>query len=282
MKDTKRATTALVATLLWSLAATCSASGSAAAAAAADDPHAGISCAKCHLGTAARAMAAATATAVDPRSRACRNCHRDVQRRGGTAAALGFHAGDRSDCAGCHTFHQAGRLKSAVGEVRLEAGLEQAVSDHCAGCHVAGAHLADLTGAHRTAAALYHQDAAILADQTPSQGCLNCHSAGAANRWQSRTVEASLVFSEHATHPLGVAVVPGSGQDERRIRDRIDPRLRLFAGRIECQTCHSLTAPTPDLLVAFSTPRDLCLGCHELKSAPSERGQALMATMIKP
>jgi predicted CXXCH cytochrome family protein len=280
MKDTKRMTTALVATLFWSLTATCLAGGSAAVPA--DDPHAGISCAKCHLGTAARTLATSTAGDADPRSRTCRTCHRSLNGRSSAAAALGFHAGDRADCAGCHVFHQAGRLKSAVGEVRLEAGLQQAVSSHCAGCHVEGAPLAAMTGAHRTAAILYHQGAGILAEQTPSQGCLNCHAAGAANAWQSRTVEERLVFSEHATHPLGVAVVPGSGQDERRIRERIDPRLRLFDGRIECQTCHSLTASTPDLLVGFDTPRDLCLGCHQLKSAPAERSQALMATMMKP
>jgi len=280
MKDTKRTTTALVATLFWSLTATCLAGGSAVVPV--EDPHAGISCAQCHLGTAARAMATAAAGGADPRSRTCRTCHRDVNTRGAAATALGFHAGDRADCAGCHTFHQAGRLKSAVGEVRLEAGLKQALSSHCAGCHVEGARLAAMTGAHRTAATLYHQGAEILAEQTPSQGCLNCHSASAANDWQSRTVEESLAFSEHATHPLGVAVVPGSGQAERRIRERIDPRLRLFDGRIECQTCHLLTASTPDLLVEFNTPRDLCLGCHQLKSAPAKRGEALMATMVKP
>jgi len=280
MKDTTRTPTALVATLLCCLTATCLAGGPEGAAT--DDPHAGISCAQCHLGNAARVVASAADGGPDPRSRACRACHRDLDRRGGAAKALGFHAGPRSDCAGCHTFHQAGRLKSAVGEVRLEAGLQQSISGHCASCHVEGARPTAMTGAHRTAATLYHQGTTLLAGQTPSQGCLNCHSAGSASDWRNTTVEEHLVFSEHATHPLGMVVVAGSGQDERRIREHIDPRLRLFDGRLECQTCHSLTASTPDLLVGFSTPRDLCLGCHQLRNAPSERGQELMATMMKP
>jgi predicted CXXCH cytochrome family protein len=278
MKDIKRLPTALVATLFSCLTAACLAAGSEAAPA--EDPHAGISCAKCHLGVTARAMSTAGTDDADPRSRACRACHRDVRGRGATAMALGFHSGERADCAGCHTFHQAGRLKSAVGEVRLEAGPGQSATSHCAGCHVEGARLAAMTGAHRTAATLYHEGGVVLAGQTPSQGCLNCHSAGAATDWQKRTVEEPLAFSEHATHPIGIPVVAGSGQDERRIRGRIDPRLRLFDGRIECQTCHSLSASTADLLVEFATPRDLCLGCHDLRNAPDDHRKALMATMM--
>jgi len=202
--------------------------------------------------------------------------------RNAAATAMGFHGSDRADCAGCHSFHQAGQLKSIAGEVRLGPGFPLAVAGHCAGCHFKGAPLSAMTGAHRTAAGLYHRDAAALAAQSPSEGCLNCHSNRSATDWQKQTSEDRLAFSEHATHPIGVAVVPGSGQDERRIREHIDPRLRLFNGRLECQTCHVLTASTPDLLVEFTPAGDLCLGCHQLRNDRKDRSQALMATMVKP
>ncbi len=47
-----------------------------------------------------------------------------------------------------------------------------------------------------------------------------------------------------------------------RIEDWDCPRLPLPAGRLECQTCHSLTAGTKDLLIPFADPYALCNGCH--------------------
>ena len=278
MKKNANMPVVLVTTLMMAVTPICRAEP---AASAKGDPHAGISCTLCHAGAAARAAVATVADGPDPRSRTCRGCHRDVGARGGSAASLGFHGNPKADCAGCHSFHEAGRLKSTVGDVRLPASRQRAVPGHCAGCHADGARLSEMSGAHRTAAALYHQGGADLAAQSPSEGCLNCHSASHANDWQNRPLEGRLVFSEHATHPLGMVVVAGSGQDERRIRERIDPRLRLFDGRLECQTCHSLASTKPYLLVEFPTQGDLCLGCHQLRNARPERAQELMATMMQ-
>ena len=279
MKDIKRFPTALAATLFSCLAVACLAGGPESTPV--DDPHAGISCTKCHRGSAKGAIFTSGADGADPRSRACRACHGDMKVRSASATAMGFHGSDRGDCAGCHSFHQAGQLKSVVGEVSLGPGLRQVVAGHCASCHVKGARLTAMTGAHRTAAGLYHKGAAALVDQSPSEGCLNCHSDRSATDWQQQTAEDRLAFSEHATHPIGVEVVAGSGQDEGRIREDIDPRLRLFNGRIECQTCHVLTASTPDLLVEFTPAGGLCQGCHQLRNDPVDRSQALMATMVK-
>lgn len=265
------------------LVAPAMADAQAASPATGKDPHAELSCAMCHRGASARAASFAAAGEPDPRSRTCRECHRDLARRaGGTAAALGFHRDKAADCAACHLFHERGRLKTAVGDLRTgQAGLARAVPGHCAACHADGAALGNLSPAHRAAAALYHRDAAQLADVSPSQGCLNCHAAGSGSNWQQQAGGQTLTFNLHATHPLGVAVVAGSGRDERSIRPDLDPRLRLFDGRIECQTCHSLTTTTTDLLVDFAQPHDLCLGCHQLRNArPGPRPEALMATMM--
>lgn len=245
------------------------------------DPHEGIACARCHLGATARAVATAGPDDPDPRSRTCRGCHKDLATKGAAAVnQLGFHADPKADCAGCHTFHDLGRLKTSVGELKMAAeGLGDGVPAHCAGCHEPGADLSKLSAAHRAAAALYHRDAALLAGMSPSQGCLNCHAGGSGSTWQSETGGESLTFNQHATHPLGVEAVAGSGRDERRLRSPIDPRLRLFDGKVECQTCHSLTGGQRDLLVAFPTQPELCLGCHQLKNSGPAPDTRLMAVM---
>ena len=278
MKDTLRTLPAVLTALLLS-AAPLAANGLSASAA---DPHEGIACTRCHLGATARAVAASAPDDPDPRSRTCRACHRDLASRASAASAqLGFHDDPKADCAKCHVFHELGRVKTSVGELRLSSqGLGADVPAHCAGCHEAGADLGKLSPAHRAAAALYHRDAALLAGMSPSQGCLNCHSGGSGSTWQSGTGEQSLTFDQHATHPLGVMVAAGSGHDERRLRSPIDPRLRLFDGKIECQTCHALAGGRRDLLVAFPTQPELCLGCHQLKNSgpvPDTRVVAVMA-----
>lgn len=253
---------------------------------AADDPHAGIACSTCHGARAVRAVAARGLDAPDPRSSTCRDCHRVAGRSGtrdagGAREALGFHRDATADCTSCHSFHEPQRLQTAAGQLRIgSAGLTGTVPGHCAACHAQGSVLANLSPAHREAAALYHRDAALLAEASPSQGCLNCHAAGTTSDWIDAASE-RLTFNLHATHPLGVDVVPGSGQDERRLQASLDPRLRLFEGRIECQTCHSLTAATADLLVPFEQPYDLCLGCHQMDDSrqPHDR-RPLLATMV--
>jgi predicted CXXCH cytochrome family protein len=165
---------------------------------------------------------------------------------------------------------------------RLPGGLTGQTAGHCAACHAPGSDLARLSPAHRQAAALYHRDAALLDGTSPSQGCLNCHAAGSGSPWVREVSDRNLTFNPHATHPLGVDVVPGSGQDERRLRAVLDPKLRLFDGRLECQTCHNLTAATEDLLVPFPQPYDLCLGCHKLSNPkPSTERRELLATMVE-
>ncbi|MBK8165591.1 MAG: hypothetical protein IPK64_06415 [bacterium] len=246
-------------------------------------PHEGISCALCHGRTAARAETAAMPGTPDPQSRACRECHRAVNRpAAGVGTALGFHADAAADCVGCHLFHDAGRVRTAAGDLRSgDARLARATAGHCAACHTDGAPLGNLSPAHRAAAELYHRDASLLADQSPSEACLNCHAAGTSSPWLLETGNQVQTFSPHATHPLGIEVVAGSGHDERTIREHLDERLRLFEGRLECQTCHNLTAATPDLLVAFEQPYDLCLGCHQLRNPqPSTARRALVATMM--
>jgi len=230
--------------------------------------HAALSCRRCHLGNAAADVA---------RDRACTGCHAGSPT--GVAAALGFHGPRRSDCTRCHSFHDTSTITTAAGPLHRTGRLSGAVGAHCATCHGAGRKTGRLNEAHVDAGRLYHAQADELARTRPSQGCLNCHDRSSPSAWRTGTQAGELTFDLHATHPLGVVVQPGSGVDAARIRRDIDPAIPLFDERIECQTCHDITAATRDLLIPFASPKELCLGCHQLKDEPILPSDALLATM---
>lgn len=237
----------------------------------AENPHQGVDCRRCHLQLADRQEAGLT----DPDR--CRSCH--PRQSVGSDQDLGFHgaaAGGR--CLECHTFHNPDRIATGLGEITLTAlaNLDRA---HCGTCHQPDRDLAALSDAHQAAARLYHEQAGALQDLSPSQACLNCHSGTGATDWQGAAGGRVLAFSEHATHPFGVAVVPGRGDFAHRIRRELDPRIQLFDQQIQCQTCHNLTATGPDLLVAFPTSKALCLGCHQFRDGSQELRDDLLATM---
>ncbi len=125
----------------------------------------------------------------------------------------------------------------------------------------------NLNDAHRLAAVLYHGDSDNLVGKSPSQGCINCHDSDSSSAWKQATEELPLTFKTHASHPIGKRIIPGSGPLGNRIQRHLDTRIPLFDGRMECQSCHDLTAPTKDLLIAFAEPKQLCLGCHQLKGS---------------
>ena len=224
--------------------------------------HEQASCRKCHTGQASPAEVA------DSR---CLSCHHEktgarlaAAAPGTPAAGLDFHGAGRKGCVACHVFHDPNQVSTAAGPVDLAAAA-QADRGHCKSCHFNGADRSRLSTAHLEAAALYHAKGADLTGQSPSEGCLNCHDRASESPWLQATTSAPITFQTHASHPYGKLVVPGSGPVGNRMRTEIDPRIPLFDGRIECQTCHDLTSGTKDLLVAFTTPKQMCLGCHDLK-----------------
>ena len=239
--------------------------------AAADAPagHDGLSCRLCHGGEAAAVADPLAADRV--RQARCLDCHREAAVAG---TAPSFHG--RGRCLDCHDFHRMGTVTTTAGNLALAdlAGVDRA---HCRGCHDGKGSLADLSAAHRAAGRLYHENAAALQGQSPSTPCLWCHSDGRATDWQAVPASDRIAFPEHASHPFGEVLRPGTGPVVRRIRDVVDPRLPLPAGRIECVTCHQLTARTKDRLIPFASPKELCLGCHDLGREPERDAAVLMA-----
>lgn len=219
------------------------------------EAHARTSCSRCH-GTDRMSGKALVRAACQ----ACVVCH-DSQPT--TAAGpVDFHARARGRCLSCHGFHDTSRIKTSLGTIDRSANA-RVNPDQCRSCHASDGRVVNLSEAHLAAARLYHTDSRTMWGQTPSQACLNCHSSAAATAWIETTGPTRLTFSEHASHPVGIPVVPGQGDIRNHIRHELDSRLPLFAGRIECQTCHQITAPADDLLIPFEPKYGLCQGCHQ-------------------
>ena len=78
---------------------------------------------------------------------------------------------------------------------------------------------------------------------------------------------------------MGVPVDLGAGDHMVSIRRELDPRIRLFDGDMECQTCHQLATRTRYALAAVESPKALCLGCHEFKRGATPMGdRSLLAS----
>lgn len=212
--------------------------------------HESIRCARCH---AERAGSLASFAAT-----ACTSCHAEASTAGDRALDA-FHAPGRS-CADCHSFHDPTvvRAKGASFHVtRIE---------ECAACHVRGKDPSRISEGHRAAAAYYHSDHEDSVFESASDVCLACHSSS-----PDRSVFTEVSFNAtpprfhtEATHPYGVEVPLGSNAGIIRMRDPLDPRIRLIDGKIECLTCHDLTETAKDALVRFDSKYDLCLGCHDM------------------
>lgn len=231
-----------------------------AASAGPPSAHDTVACRGCHdSGVAAQGMAGRTL------ADRCRDCHaaKDL------ATAAQFHDARSGDCLDCHSFHEADRVATASGELSLKE-LGTIDSAHCRSCHVAKGSLGNLSPAHQAAAFLYHFEAGSLAGVSPSEACLRCHANDSDSSWAVYHDE-SLLFSRHASHPYGVAVTAGAGGAGMPIRTTLDPRIPLFDGRIECQSCHRLTVDQDDLLIRFPAKYDLCLGCHRDAVPDGER-----------
>ncbi len=232
--------------------------------------HQEAACSLCHDGGAL----------VDPAgspqvARRCLNCH-PGDRLARHTTAVGADR-DGQGCLDCHRFHgsqdrQAAGGGHAVGSPGLDSG-------HCRACHNPEGNLQLLSAAHRTAAGLYHAAGKDLEGVSPSESCLRCHASDSASPWQDATAESALGFNTHASHPYGVMVIPGAGNRFDHIRWHLDERLPLFDGKLECQTCHLLTAGTPYDLISYENPYDLCVGCHQHEATPGAAAAGPLVAM---
>lgn len=222
--------------------------------------HFGIDCASCHAQVADVAGDDLGMPSYDAK---CRNCHTNLA-QADMASSMTFHQNPTRPCSNCHSFHNTSEV--VAGQRPFLIRFEQKTRfNQCRACHGPGEKLSALSEGHLVAAKLYHSDFKIVGSLTPSQACLTCHSERSTNSPElSPGMSVAPRFVDHASHPVGVQVVPGSGRDGNRIKALLDPRLQLFGGRMECQTCHSLSSALPNHLAGFKDRDDLCRGCHQL------------------
>ena len=190
----------------------------------------------------------------------CRTCH-DQSILANTPVAGAFHKESGRACSDCHSFHQTSHITAGRNEFTLSNSSGRAL---CAACHSGVGSLALLSPGHIAAAKLYHSNSGLLAGLDASAACLICH--GESRRIEVDGVSLSEVpqFSEQHTHPIGEITRRLHGGREISIREFFDPRLPVYDNRIECQTCHQLTANNHYRLAEFDSPQALCNGCHTL------------------
>ncbi len=220
--------------------------------------HSQTDCARCH---SLLVQTGETDPAVLDLSTSCRHCH-DATATEDNPLQAAFHSDPNRPCTDCHSFHNTEML--TVSDTTFMFDFESnSAAFQCYACHAPGMARGNLSPGHQLARILYHTDSRYLSSLTPSQTCMACHTSGSSTSAINLDGLHPPEFSLHAVHPVSVRVVPGSGNATNQIRQQLDPRLLLYNDRIECQSCHSLTASTQKKLVKFEKSYDLCLGCHQ-------------------
>jgi len=219
-----------------------------------DTAHEKADCSGCHT-----FVASTGSENFEPvnRSERCAGCHADVS----GSSSLGFH-GDGRECLECHSYHETGNILASDRQFHFDFNSDR-LKQQCQACHAERSRPINLSAGHRAAVSVYHSDSYQLSGLSSSQACLLCHSRTSKLAATDGSSVSPPRFSEHASHPVGLTVVPGSGRGQNKIRASVDSRIPLFSGRIECQSCHDLTSRTSFQLRELGSYSQLCRGCHE-------------------
>jgi len=102
-----------------------------------------------------------------------------------------------------------------------------------------------------------------------SQNCMTCHDGTLATEVSAHSVGNFGQSDALGDHPIGMAYPDAaaiasraSGQSSLIPQGSLDPRLRLFDGRLGCGSCHSPYSTEKKQLVISNTGSKLCLSCH--------------------
>jgi len=224
--------------------------------------HAAVACSECHIATAS----VEAVGGMPDFNRACRGCHAGFA-SSSIGFRLNFHSGADLNCTRCHSFHNVEEITAGSSEFAYSFENSRQRSQ-CYACHGGRESLSTLSTGHRKAAELFHSDYRYSGGLSVSDACLVCHSTNQSRQFTAIDRGGAPTFEFHGSHPVGIEVRPGAGKPGNWIRSEIDSRLVLMNGRLECTTCHSLSAKTNFHLTGFTSRDELCRGCHRLDGNP--------------
>ncbi len=242
-------------------------------------PHnGGGDCAACHLNDANAAMAKGDALVFTADiDSLCNKCHElepgmshpsGVQALGRSPEEFPLDWAGRITCATCHYTHTKSKPNVTGYMIRGERLGRQ----FCQSCHediaqtVGRKHDNALSRSHLVVGSRGRQAQARSLLDPISLQCLGCHD-GIIGKVQDVAVGKSKGSWQHISiglsHPIGVSYPP-SGRESRGYRPTatLDPRIRLFNGKLGCASCHDAYFESKHGLVMSNERSALCLSCH--------------------
>jgi len=101
-----------------------------------------------------------------------------------------------------------------------------------------------------------------------SRDCLICHDGTLSQDTGNRVAGANWEHSAGigVSHPIGIDYSASFFKSPRRLHNMssVDKRIKLFQGKVGCQSCHSHFSKLPHMLVMENDGSRLCLQCHNV------------------
>jgi predicted CXXCH cytochrome family protein len=173
----------------------------------------------------------------------------------------------------CVTCHDDRAVAHAAARATHSPLLRETTSNRkgfCAQCHDLSEH--SRKGQHGTALGKAHLAWAKKGNSLraspggfdeETQTCLSCHD-GLVSSDVAMTQAAAGRVDLIPDHPIGASMSLGNLNDfHLRAPENLDARIRLFDGRVGCNSCHSPYSSHPKLLVMSNHKSQLCLSCHQ-------------------
>ncbi len=189
----------------------------------------------------------------------CLDCHAEPLPEADRIAGV-FHDPEDRACSRCHGYHATEMLK-ATNQVFERPFQDEQVLVQCGNCHRENTVVQNVSEGHYAAADLYHVNAVDLMDNSPSDGCLQCHDQDSG---YAMTPGSTPTFPVHGSHPIGVSIPFSSPWEASSFQPIIHESLELIDQQLECRTCHWLPAETVFRLVPFESVTAMCNGCHDM------------------
>lgn len=205
--------------------------------------------------------------AAMPSGKDCLTCHQ-LSRLSKDQHGL-FHYLASQSCLSCHSFHNPDLLR--IGEKTSSVSVAKASIQVCQDCHI-DKNIPEVSPGHRLAAQLIHGEREDKFAKEPSEFCLACHNRDGRLPPEARGLRNFPRFHVSASHAYGIELVPGYRRPAStlKIQDEIPVDMRTMNGKLECQSCHSLSS-TNDYLLTKSIENGLCTDCHDLgRKNPAE------------